>query len=103
MAIRVNRPKYREAFGKMGLTQTATDELLDAVEDDAGNVVSELATKGDFAALEHRIDAKFDVVRADIATGHANLEASLHRGLLLVFIAMVTVTALAVTLVVLLD
>ncbi|MDE2968003.1 MAG: hypothetical protein OXS30_11045 [Chloroflexota bacterium] len=51
MAIRIDRPRFRDIFARMGIPQAPADDFVDAVEDTVNEGRDELATKDDLRAL----------------------------------------------------
>lgn len=82
MAIRIDRPRFRNIFARMEVPQAPADDFVDAVEDTVNEGREELATKDDLLALEARL-------KADAAEREARMMQSM-----LVFVG-VTLTAIA--------
>ena len=57
MAIRIDRPRFRDIFARMEIPQAPADDFVDAVEDTVNEGQDELATKDDLLAMEARLRA----------------------------------------------
>lgn len=66
MAIRIDRPRFRDIFAHMEIPQAPADDFVDAVEDTVNEGRDELATKDDLLAMEARL-------RADAAEREARI------------------------------
>ena len=55
MAIRIDRPRFRDIFGRMEIAQSPANDFVDAVEDTINEGREGLATKDDLAAMESRL------------------------------------------------
>ncbi|MDE2746416.1 MAG: hypothetical protein OXI41_10610 [Chloroflexota bacterium] len=66
MAIRIDRPLFRDIFARMEIPQAPADDFVDAVEDTVNEGRDELATKDDLLAMEVRL-------RADAAEREARI------------------------------
>ena len=51
LAIRIDRPRFRNIFARMEIQQAPADDFVDAVEDTVNEGRDELATKDDLRAL----------------------------------------------------
>lgn len=66
MAIRIDRPRFRDIFARREIPQAPADDFVDAVEDTVNEGREGLATKDDLLAMEARL-------RADAAEREARI------------------------------
>ena len=88
MAIRVNRPKFRGIFDRLGFERLASEELLDEFEISLNESRDDLATKSDLS-----------MAVAEIKTDAAEREARAARNQLVVVGVILGAIAIAVTLI----
>lgn len=91
MAIRIDRPRFRSIFDRMGIPKAPADDFVDAVEDTVNEGREDLATKEDLLALEARL-------KQDAAEREARLIQNqlVMVGVLLTAIALATGIIIAV-------
>ncbi len=84
MAIRIDRPRFRNIFARMEIPQAPAEEFVDAVEDTVNQGRDELATKEDLRALA-----------AELKQDGAEREARMMQGLLVFVGVILTAITLA--------
>ena len=57
MAIRIDRPRFRDIFARMEIPKAPADDFVDAVEDTVNEGREGLATKDHLDAMEARLRA----------------------------------------------
>ena len=95
MAIRVNRPKFRGIFDRLGFERQASEELLDEFEISLNESRDGLATKSDI----QRVDGTIKHAVAEIKADAAESEARAARNQLVVVGVILGAIAIAVTLI----
>ena len=70
MAIRIDRPRLRSIFGRLGMPRDESEEFVDALEDTIDNSLQGTATN---EQVHHMIAAAVNELKADAAEREARL------------------------------
>ena len=84
MAIRIDRPRFRRIFGRLGMPRDESEDFVDALEDTFAENRQEVAEKQDLSSLA-----------ADLKRDAAEREARMMQNLLVFIGVILTAIALA--------
>ena len=84
MAIRIDRPRFRSIFGRLGMPRDASEDFVDALEDTFAENRQDVAEKQDLSSLA-----------ADLKRDAAEREARMMQYLLVFVGVILTAIALA--------